>query len=333
MQNRTRKLKQISCIGLLVLLLLLGGGCQRLDKSTSQTEQTNTDNQEITVNLLVTEDFGKDVVVEKELQIATGLDVLGVLESNAKVEVAYDGGFVQSIEGLSSQPSTKSKKAKDWFYYVNGVLSDVGARDYILESGDTIWWDYHEWGGTSFTPAVIGQYPEPFLHGFGQNKGATVFYADSEHAKNQAKQLETALQLEGVIPIELKPFTDKAFEERKTPCLVVGTWSELKAFKTIEGMNAHSKQTGANAIFTEQGVDLLDAFGNITNQRTAETGLILATGSGMGDKTCAWLVIGTDAKGLESVVECLAKDPKQIKNRVGIVVTKGQLEALPQVCE
>ena len=31
--------------------------------------------------------------------------------------------------------------------------------------GDRVWWDRHDWGATDDVPAVVGSFPEPFLHG------------------------------------------------------------------------------------------------------------------------------------------------------------------------
>ncbi len=54
----------------------------------------------------------------------------------------------------------------DWFFYVNGVESPVGAADYALHGGDSIWWDYRDWSAAEGVPAVVGSWPQPFRDGY-----------------------------------------------------------------------------------------------------------------------------------------------------------------------
>ena len=51
-----------------------------------------------------------------------------VLERNAEITTRYGGGFVQSIDGLEADEGADGPL--DWFFYVNGVESTVGAADY-----------------------------------------------------------------------------------------------------------------------------------------------------------------------------------------------------------
>ena len=48
---------------------------------------------------------------------------------------------------------------------MNGVEADVGAADWTLRDGDTTWWDYRRWRAYPHVPAVVGAWPEPFVHG------------------------------------------------------------------------------------------------------------------------------------------------------------------------
>ena len=66
-----------------------------------------------------------------------------VLERDAEISTRYGGGFVQSIDGLEADE--RFGRSFDWFFYVNGVESTVGAADYALHGGEAIWWDYRDW--------------------------------------------------------------------------------------------------------------------------------------------------------------------------------------------
>ena len=49
---------------------------------------------------------------------------------------------------------------------MNGQEASVGAADRELRPGDVVQWDYRDWTATMSIPAIVGAYPEPFLHGF-----------------------------------------------------------------------------------------------------------------------------------------------------------------------
>src|SRR5258708_494016 len=74
------------------------------------------------------------------------------------------GGFVQSIDGSEAEES--GDHPLDWFFFVNGVESTIGAADYSLHGGESIWWDYRDWSGAMRVPAVVGSWPQPFSGGY-----------------------------------------------------------------------------------------------------------------------------------------------------------------------
>lgn len=92
-------------------------------------------------------------------RVPAGLTALQALDRKADVETSYGGRFVEAINGLESRPQ------HDWFYYVNGIALSRGAGEYRLHDGDVEWWDYTAWRRPNEFPAVVGSFPEPFLHG------------------------------------------------------------------------------------------------------------------------------------------------------------------------
>jgi hypothetical protein len=94
--------------------------------------------------LTVTRDYGTVPVLQRRLGDLTESDtVMRALEGSAEITTRYGGGFVQSIEGLEAGRSGDS--SLDWFFYVNGVESTIGAADFALHGGESIWWDYRDW--------------------------------------------------------------------------------------------------------------------------------------------------------------------------------------------
>jgi hypothetical protein len=117
------------------------------------------------VSLTVTRDYGARRLLEPRSDAASESDtVMRVLDRDAPITTRYGGGFVQSIEGLEAEQGADGPL--DWFFYVNGVESTVGAADYPLRGGDAIWWDYRNWGAAMRVPAVVGSWPQPFTGGY-----------------------------------------------------------------------------------------------------------------------------------------------------------------------
>ena len=112
--------------------------------------------------LWVTRDEGRTVLVDR--QVPAGETALQALDRSAAVTTRYGGKFVQSVNGLAGSIATRH----DWFYFVNGIEASRGAQEYTLHDGDVLWWDYRDWGreGESVS-AVVGAFPEPFVHGYG----------------------------------------------------------------------------------------------------------------------------------------------------------------------
>src|SRR4051812_4835127 len=83
------------------------------------------------VSITVTRDYGAEPVLDTRTDEVTESDtVMRVLERDAEISTRYGGGFVQSIEGLEGEEGDTGPR--DWFFYVNGVESTIGAADYPL---------------------------------------------------------------------------------------------------------------------------------------------------------------------------------------------------------
>lgn len=113
------------------------------------------------VRLVVSTDFGGEIMHEVLVDRTSGDSVMKVLAGQADVETAYGGGFVDAIDGLKSTFGGADEPS-DWFYWVDGVMAQVGAADYVLKGAETVWWDYHRWQGSSFIPVVLQAFPAPW---------------------------------------------------------------------------------------------------------------------------------------------------------------------------
>ena len=111
--------------------------------------------------LTVTRDYGVKVMLEaSEPEPSESETVIRMLDAEAEIATRYGGGFVHSIDGVSGEVS--GGRSLDWFFFVNGIESSVGAAEVPVRGGDRIWWDYRDWTDAMRAPAVVGSWPEPF---------------------------------------------------------------------------------------------------------------------------------------------------------------------------
>jgi hypothetical protein len=139
----------------LAVLALVSTGCYSKSKAAPAPGSP-------TASLAVTQDFGTRPLLEA--RVAPGQTVMTALRGVAKIDTRYGGRFVQSIDGISGS----LRRARDWTYFVNGLEARVGASDVTLHAGDRVWWDFHPWADLPTVPAVVGSFPEPFVHGTGR---------------------------------------------------------------------------------------------------------------------------------------------------------------------
>ena len=283
-------------------------------------------------SLWVTRDFGAEDLFCSEVSVMQNKSVLAHLQEHLQVETEYGGGFVNAINGLRSGYSGKAGKdrhAVDWFYYVNGILTDQGAAAYVPVPGNVIWWDFRSWGDLAFTPAVVGAFPQPFSGGSGDKDGETLILAGGGCGK-WAEQLACFLEEAGAQSVEVAPYLETSVSSRSRMVLVVAFWEELCRSSFWEGIQQHRERTGWFAELTPGRFYPLDEHGRRKNEGFGEkTGAILATGTGLGDPYPLWLVTATDAEGLAASVDALVSGPQRFAKAMGALVVDGGIIKLP----
>jgi len=128
-QDNFLKFVVIALIAACLLVIPLSG-CQ------------STPSGQIEVRVIISQDFNSTIMLDELVKSDNGSTAMDALQQVATVETAYGGGFVVAIDDVRSQyPEVK----KDWFFYINDTLMNVGAASYILHDGDVEHWDFHEW--------------------------------------------------------------------------------------------------------------------------------------------------------------------------------------------
>jgi Domain of unknown function (DUF4430) len=274
--------------------------------------------------LTATRDFGAQALLRAtEEEVPDGETVLRLLERNAKIETRYGGRFVESIEGVESG-TTGGRR--DWFYYVNGIEEDVGAAERDVDPNDRVWWDYHRWDAAMRVPAVVGSFPEPFLHGI-EGKRFPVRIDCAEDADEACDAVADALERVDVAP----SFTAIGSGAGKDVLrLVVGEWDDVRADSASNQLAQGPDRSG---VFAHPGpapaggyeIDLLNDSGQVVRTGGPGTGLVAATR--FEEQQPTWVVTGTDRRGLDAAVRLLT--PRALRNRFALASLEGKPEPLP----
>jgi hypothetical protein len=275
-------------------------------------------------DLRVTRDFGqRQVAAAKRDSVREGDTVMRFLQSEQKVTLRYGGGFVQSIDGLTGRGATGSR---DWFYWVNGKEGSVGAADSKLHPGDVVQWDYRDWAATMSIPAIVGAFPEPFVHGLGGKKQPVrLECADANaHACNSARD---RLAAAGIIA---SGGTLGTAERGQVARILVGPWSDLRGLRVLRIVEQGPQASGVFARFAQNGtrLDLLDARGRVAERGGPGAGLVAAVRIRQ-EESIVFIVTGTDAAGVESAAEALT--PDKLRDAFAVTTRGPSVRKLPFV--
>jgi len=285
------------------------------------------------IELVVTTDFGKLLLLEATVELGGEISALAALKQVAQIETQYGGGFVKSINGVGSEYGGDSKQKNDWFIYFNGILSNVGALDYTLCPGDVEHWDYRSWDFHQFVPAIVGDFPEPFRHGYGGTVYPTlVVYQDGR--VEAAGEIAAALARQGVADVSVKSAAELSAADKEADNIVlVGS----AGFTLVDELNRPWDRLGFYCHFEEGYLKVFDGGGELTGEYGAGdgVGLIQATQSiwnpdGVGAcENVVWMVSGTDDTGVEAAVEVLINSSDAFEYACAIIILNGEIVKVP----
>ncbi len=269
------------------------------------------------VELTVTRDYGAVPVLHRRLDDVTESDtVMRALERSADITTRYGGGFVQSIEGLEAEEGGRSL---DWFFFVNGVESTVGAADYRLHGGEAIWWDYRDWGAAMRVPAVVGSWPQPFLGGY--EGRAHPVALECVGGGDACAEVEERLAGAGV---RLRPRpSDGAIR------VLVGPWARVRNDPAAGQIEDGPETSGVFADFRSgaDGYRLigLDEGGGEAVRFGPGAGLVAATRRF--EAPPVWVVTGANGAGVRAAAGLLGA--AGLRDRYAVAIEGGEETALP----
>ena len=274
--------------------------------------------------LTVTRDFGRRVVLEKRTGEVPGAEtVMRFLQRQAKVDTGYGGRFVNAIDGVRS--ASREGQRRDWFYYVNGIEADTGAAERDVFGGDRVWWDYRDWSAAMRVPAVVGSFPEPFLHG-ADGKRFPVRIDCAQDAADQCDEVANRLERAGIEPNTAALGSQSGKELLR---VVVGKWEDARHDSAAREIEEGPAQSGVFARVGRAGdgfeIDVLDSQGRVVQKLGPGSGIVAATR--FEDQQPTWTVSGTDDAGLDRAVRLI--DVRVLRNRYAVAATPAGPQALP----
>jgi Domain of unknown function (DUF4430) len=271
-----------------------------------------------TVDLTVTREFGAVKVAETSGEANESDTVMRFLEGEVdELETRYGGGYVKSIDGF--EETQRGGHPYDWFFYVNGVESPIGAAEVSLHGGERIWWDIHNWSATEHVPAVVGSWPAPFTTGWEGHDPVVV--VECEGGGDACATVREALEGEGVKVASGSP--------KGAIRVLVGPWAKLRSDPAASLIEDGPAESGVYAEFASAGGGFqlvgLDEDGKKARAFGAEAGLVAATRHFEGPPV--WLVTGGTVGALRSAAAAL--DTGDLRDHYAVESEAGAVTPLP----
>jgi hypothetical protein len=272
------------------------------------------------VTITVTRNFGTNTVgTGTERQIPGSQHLLALMRRFFKVTPAAIQRTEHAINGYAGDSPTRY-----WFYYVNGIAVQPGATtkegrlvtplDTLIHAGDKVWWDLHDPTAVRTIPAVVGSFPEPFLHGIGGQRYPTTLECAAD-VQNACDAIGAQLRSDGV------PVADQALgtgSGQDTLALVVATWHDLNGSLAGDLVAHGPRASGVYAKFTDGGstLQLLNPQGQVAQTLGADSGLVAATNDNVNQPE--WLITGTDVAGVRAAAAAVT--PARLSDHFALAV-------------
>ena len=272
------------------------------------------------VTITVTRDFGASTVGSRsEARIPSSQHLYALLRRYFRVVPSTVQRTEQAIDGYAG-----ASPSRYWFYYVNGIAVQAGATNpegrlvtplnTLIHPGDRVWWDLHDPTAVRTIPAVVGSFPEPFVHGVGGQRYPTTLEC-AGGMQGACNAIGSQLRRDGV------PVADQALgtgSGQDTLAIVVATWKQL-AGSLAGDLVAHGpRNSGVYAKFADDGtaLQLLNPRGQVVKTLGAGAGLVAATNDSVNQPE--WLITGTDAAGVAAAAAAVT--PARLRDHFALAV-------------
>ncbi len=250
--------------------------------------------------LTVTRDLGRQALVD------------------AAVERAPAGGGLSRILQPYGTPRARES------LFVNGILADEPAAKVQVHGGDRVWLDQHGPTVAPRIPAVVGSFPEPFVHGIDGKRLPVRVECDDPRSGSCAAVAEKLVAL-GVVAGRSIISRSAADESLR---VLVGPWKRLRGNDLeADSIDGGPRSSGVFARFDAAGDELtvLDPSGRPARTFGAGTGFIATTSRP--ERQPVWFVTGTDDAGVAAATR--AFDQSVLADRFALAISRDLPVAVP----
>lgn len=222
---------------------------------------------------------------------------------------------------LQRYPTTRHNDS----LFVNGIRAAEPAAELAVHGGDRVWLDQHDTNVMQEVPAVVGSFPEPFVHGI-DGKRLPVRVECEDPRSGPCAEIADKLVALGVVAGRSIISRSAADESLR---ILVGPWKRLRGRDLeADSIDAGPTSSGVYARFDASGDRLvvLDPDGAAAKTLGAGTGFIAATAEPQ--RQPVWFVTGTDAAGVASAAR--AFDESVLADHFALAISRDLPVAVPQ---
>ena len=209
--------------------------------------------------------------------------------------------------------------------FVNGIGVDEPVSELAVHGGDRVWLDQHKPGAVRDVRAVVGAFPEPFVHGIDGKRLPVRVECDDPRAGACAAVAE---KLVGLGVVAGRSIISRSAAD-ETVRILVAPWKRLRGREfEADSLDAGPRSSGVFARFDGSGERLLvlDAGGRVARTLGAGSGLIAATRAQA--RQPVWFVTGTDGAGVAAAARAL--DESVLSDRFALAISDDLPVAVPQ---
>ena len=250
--------------------------------------------------LTVTRDFGGQAVVDAATERAPAA-----------------GGLAEILQPYGNPRARQS-------LFVNGILADEPASEVDVHGGDRVWLDQHAPTVAPAISAVVGSFPEPFLHGSGGKRLPVRVECDDPRSGPCAAVADKLVSL-GVVAGR-SALSHSAADD--TLRVLVGPWKRLRGNDfEADRIDGGPRESGVFARFdaSAERLEVLDVSGRPVRTLGAATGFIAAIA--LPERRPLWFVTGTDAAGVQAAAR--AFDGSVLADRFALAISRDLPVAVP----
>ena len=219
-----------------------------------------------------------------------------LLQRNARSRRATAAASCSRSTG--SPAGTSGGRPVDWFYYVNGVEARTGAAAVEAARRRPRLVGPPRLDGDADVPAVVGSFPEPFVHGLGGKRLPVRVECAGRRAAPRARPSSSGSR-RSACPSPRGGLRGARVEE--TLRVLVGPWSAIARDPAVGADRARARRPAASTRAPRATARSLapstPAAAPVARRSAPATGLIAADAPG-GDREPTWVVTGTDAAGV-----------------------------------